>query len=120
MTAIAIVPESDATGTKTYRAVAGTRQSVGKTAGEALDALAAQLSEEEDGTLIVVQRMRPDRFFTQTQISRLQELMERWRQARDEGAALSPAEQTELNALIEAELLASGERAGALADSLGR
>ena len=44
-----------------------------------MDALAAQLDQSEAGTLIVVQQMRPDRFFTADQQQRLDELMVRWR-----------------------------------------
>jgi hypothetical protein len=82
MTTVAILPEATEAGT-TYRAVAGEKQSVGRTAGEALDALTAQLSDEEAGTLVVVQNLRPDRFFTAAQQDRLSELMSRWRTARD-------------------------------------
>jgi hypothetical protein len=127
MTAVAIVrEEATPEGETTYRAVAhgGATQSVGRTAGEALDALTAQLADEESGTLVVVQQMRPDRFFTETQIHRLQELMERRGAAQAAGqspeTALTPEEQAELGALIEAELLASAQRAAALADALGR
>jgi hypothetical protein len=53
----------------------------------------------------------PDRFFSEPQQQRLEELMARWRQARDSGRALSPEDQAELEGLIEAELRAAGERA---------
>ena len=52
------------------------------------------------------------------QIGRLKELMTRWREDRDSGRALSPAEQQELNALVESELEASARRAASLADQL--
>lgn len=42
MTTVAILPISDASGERIYRAIAGDKQSTGKTASEALDALAAQ------------------------------------------------------------------------------
>ena len=96
-----------------YRAVAGTRQAVARTAGGALDALTAQLPPEESGTLVVVHNHRPDQFFTAQQQQRLGELMQRWRSARDEGQSLPAAEQAELTALVEAEVRASGERAAA-------
>jgi len=95
------------------RAVAGARQAVAKTAGGALDALTAQLSPEEGGTLVVVQNHRADQFFTAQQQQRLEELMDRWRAARSSGKSLSPSEQAELNALVDAEVQASGERAAA-------
>ena len=98
----------------------GEQRAHGKTAGEALDALTAQLSADEASTLIIVQNLRPDRFFTATQQQRLDALMARWRSARDQGATLPVDEQTELEALIEAELQASADRAGTLADALGR
>ena len=116
MTAIEIVREGNTT-ERRYRAMthAGSVQSVGKTAGEALDALTAQLSEEEGGTLVVVQQGTPDRFFVAAQIRRLQELTE-----RSQRATLTPEEQAEYHDLIEAELVASAQRTAALADALGR
>jgi hypothetical protein len=117
MTKVAILPERSAKGVTMYRAVAGAHQAVANTAGAALDALTAQLSPDESGTLVVVQNHRPDRFFNAEQQRRLEDLMGRWRLARDAGKELSPTEQAELKSLVEAEILASGERAvAALAD----
>jgi hypothetical protein len=59
MTTIAILPDTPGSASTTYRAIAGQKQGVGKTAGEALDALASQLSDSESGTVIVVQQRRP-------------------------------------------------------------
>ena len=120
MTKVAILPEPAADGSVSFRAVAGDRQSVGRTAGEALDALTAQLPESDAGTLIVVQSLRPDRFFTAAQQQRLAELMQRWRAARDEGQPFTAEEQAELDALVEAELQAAGARAAALLQEVGR
>ena len=120
MTKVAILPIPAEQGTCSYRAIAGDRHAQGKTAGEALDALTAQLSAEEASTLIIVQSLRPDRFFTAAQQQRLEALMARWRSARDQGASLSADEQAELQALIEAELQAATGRAAKLADTLGR
>lgn len=120
MTNVAILPIPTAQGDLSYRAVAGEKHAQGKTAGEALDALTAQLSADEASTLVVVQSLRPDRFFTATQQQRLAALMARWRILRDQGSTLPPDEQTELEALIAAELQASAARTAALADSLGR
>ena len=120
MKAVAILPERPGSDETTYRAVAGNIQSVGKTAGEALDALNAQLGEEEAGTLIIVQNLRPDRFFSAQQQHRLEELMTRWRSARDSQSALSPHEQDELQALVDAELTAATQRAKMLIDELSR
>jgi hypothetical protein len=118
MTTIAIVPENPGTQGTQYRAIAGSKQSVGRTAGEALDALAPQLDEAQAGTLVVVQQLRPDRHFTAEQQKRLGELMTRWRQARDAGTALPAAEQAQLDGLVEAELRAAAKRAAALVHEL--
>jgi hypothetical protein len=118
MTTIAILPEGPGLPQR-YRAVAGEKQSVGKTAGEALDALTAQLADAESGTLLVVQAFRPDRFFTAAQQQRLGELWGRWQAARSGGPPLTAAEQAELEALVQAEVRASAERARALLNGLG-
>lgn len=47
MTTVAILPTRDASGEKSYRVIAGDKHSVGKTAGQALDALTAQFGETE-------------------------------------------------------------------------
>ena len=120
MTKVAILPESTNAGQLTYRAIAGEHQSLGKTAGEALDALTATLSNEESGTLVVVQHHHPDPFFTAPQQARLHELMARWRAARDTGAALPPAEQAKLDALADAEVRAATARTAALLKELGQ
>ena len=114
MTKVAILPEPTDRGATTYRAIAGVRQSVGKTAGEALDALTAALPESESGTLVIVQHCRPDGFFTAQQQERLKHLMAGWRAARDASTSLPPAEQAELDALIETEVRAASERAAAM------
>ena len=62
MTTIAIVPEFVGASGTIWRAVAGEKESAGKTASEALDALTGQLNESELSTLVIVQRLRPDRF----------------------------------------------------------
>lgn len=120
MTRVAILPVPTATGGVVYHAIAGEKQSHGKTAGEALDALAPQLSGEETGTLVIVQHLRPDRFFGAEQQQRLAELMERWRAARDAGTSLPAAEQAELEGLIAEELRASANRTSALLHELTR
>ena len=118
MTKVTIVPEgADVSGSR-FRASARGRESVGRTPGEALDALAGQLTEEEAGTLVVVQNMKPDRFFTAAQQRRLADLMGRWREARDAGRQLDGAAQQELEDLAAAELRASGLRAEAMAREL--
>lgn len=114
MTTVAILPISDVNGEKSYRAIAGDKHSVGKTAGQALDALTAQLGEMEFSTLLVIQNFRPDSFFSAEQQERLSELMNLWRLAREQGLELPPEQQAELNCLVEIELRAATARTGAL------
>jgi hypothetical protein len=119
MTNVAILPVTTDQGGVSYRAIAGAKQSSGATAGAALDALTAQLPADEISTLVIVQSLRPDQFFTAAQQQRLDQLMARWRAARDQGTPLPAHEEAELEALIEAELHAATQRAAALADSVG-
>jgi len=114
MTKIAILPEPAESGQVTYRAIAGRQQSVGKTAGEALDALTSTLKGEDSATLVIVQHQRPDQFFTAEQQRRLEELMRRWRLSRDSGSPLPPDEAAELERLVDAEVRAAGQRTSAL------
>ena len=118
MTTVAILPEPTDSGQIAYRAIAGERQSLGKTAGEALDALTASLPNEEAGTLVIVQHQQPDQFFTAQQQARLEEMMTRWRMARDTGTVFPAAEQSELDALVDAELRGAAERTAALLKEL--
>ena len=120
MTTVAILPVSDAKGERLYRAVAGDKQSTGKTAGEALDALTAQLEGSELGTLLIIQSFRPDWFFSAEQQKRLSDLMNLWRTARDEGQTLPPKQQAELDSLVEAELKAATARTAALVQQLSQ
>lgn len=120
MTRVAILPIATEQGGVAYRAVAGARQSEGKTAGAALDGLAAQLSDAEASTLVIVQSGRPDAFFDAAAQQRLAQLMAHWRGARDQGSALPADEQAELTALVDAEVRAAAARAAALADDLGQ
>ena len=110
MTTVTILPEPTDIGDIAYRAIAGTQQSVGKTAGEALDALTALLPDDKTGTLVIVQNLRPDHFFEVEKQERLKELMACWRAARDSGASLSADEQAELSALVDLEVRAAIER----------
>ncbi len=108
MTTITILPEE-----KKFRAVAGKKQSVGRTAGEALDALTAQLGDDESGTLLVIQNQRPDKFFGSEEQNRLSELM-----SKMEDQTLSAEEATELEKLVEAELNGARRRAEELVGGL--
>jgi hypothetical protein len=96
------------------------KQSQGATAGEALDALTAQLADAERGTLVIVQDRRPDQYFNAEQQRRLAELMTRWRTCRDEGKSLPSDEAAELDALVDAELRGAGARAAAAVGELKR
>ena len=120
MTTIAIVSENLGTENVLYRAVTGRMHSQGKTVGEAIDALNAQLLPEESGLLVIVQNLLPDQFFSASQQYRLTELMAQWRVARDNSTPFSSELQTELNALVEAELQATTHRASHIRQDLGR
>lgn len=119
MTKVAILPVTTDQGSTSYHAIAGRKQSAGATAGAALDALTDQLSADETSTLVIVQTFRPDPFFTFVQQQRLEQLMSRWRTARDGGAPLSTPEQAELESLIATELASATRRTAALADDVG-
>ncbi len=114
MTTVAILPISDASGEKSYRAIAGDKYSIGKTAGQALDALTIQLGEIEFSALLVIQSFRPDSFFSTEQQEKLSELMNLWRLARDQGQELPLEQQAALDRLVEAELRAATARTAAL------
>jgi len=118
MTTIVLVPENTPTSPPAFRAIAGDVQALGATAGQALDAVTAQLGGPGETTLIVMQPMRPDQWFTAEQRQRLAELMARWRAARDTGAPFAPEEHAELEALVRAELEAAARRSAALARQL--
>lgn len=118
MTSIAIFPEEINPSCPGFLAIAGNCHSYGKTAGEALDAITAQMGGEAAGTLVVVQHMRGDSLFSEEQRKRLVELMQNWRDARDLGTSLTPSEQSELQNLVDAELSAATERATKLAASI--
>lgn len=60
MATISIVPISDVKGQKFYRALADDKHSEGKTAGQALDALTAQLGEVDFNAIVIIQSVRPD------------------------------------------------------------
>lgn len=102
MATIIILPET----ADSYRALAGDKESTGRTAGEALDALRAQLGDDESGTLAIVQAYKPDKFFTAAQQRRLTKLMR-----MSEAAKLSAEEERELESLVEAELVGARRRA---------
>jgi hypothetical protein len=114
MTTVSILPISSVSGEKSYRAIAGDKQWVGKTAGQALDGLTAQLGEANFSALIVIKSFHPDLFFSADQQKRLSELMNLWRVARDQGETLLLEQQAELDNLVDAELRAATARTTAL------
>lgn len=121
MTKVAIQSEPTNGGLPAFRAAAGGKQSVGRTAGEAVDALVTQLpaADAQATTIVIVQGLRPAPFFTAAQQQRLAELMDRWRAARDAGGSPDAAEQAELDELADAELRGSADRSAALLRELG-
>lgn len=120
MTTVSILAVPNDQGGRSYLAVAGDRRCDGKTPGEALDSMTAQLDQLESSTLVVLQNHLPDQFFTAEQRTRLEQLMTRWRAARDDGSEHSPEEQAELVALVDAEVRAAGRRAQAMVDELSK
>lgn len=115
MNTVAILPISNASGEKSYRAISGDKQSVGKTAGQALDALTIQLGKVEFRGLLIIDNFHGDQFFTREQQQRLSELMNIWRIARDQEQELSPEIQIELDNLVNLELNAATARSAFLA-----
>jgi hypothetical protein len=109
MTSIAVPPEQGEAGELRFRTIAGDRQSVGRTMGEALDALVADWPDDVQETAVLIQRFQPDMHFAEAQDQRARELLAR-------RAALSPAERGELEALVDAELDATVARTGGLAE----
>jgi uracil-DNA glycosylase len=114
MQTISIETIANVNGDRVYRAAIGDRQSIGKTAGEALDALTVQMGNQEINGFLLLPSYQPDQFFTAQQQQRLTELMSIWRTARDRGETITPEQQSELDDLIEAELDATAERAKAI------
>lgn len=114
---ITIAPEETHAVPLRFQARAGNVEATGETVGAALDALDAVLPEpkegEVSGTLVLVQRFRPDNFFAAPQQVRLSTLMERFRAARDAGQRLPDAEYQELESLVQAEVVGMGKRAQA-------
>jgi hypothetical protein len=114
MQSVTIYPVVRTDGAEAFRAVSSTSQTEGRTAGEALDAIAPSLPAQPSGTLVVIQPFHADEFFSAQQQARLGELMNRWRAARNAGKDLPPAEQDELARLVDAELRGAIERTSQL------
>lgn len=120
MTKIALYHESADPQLMPYRAVSGRNQARGRTPGEALDALASQLPHESAETLVIVRNLKPDRFFSAEQRSRLEALTAMRRDALDGNLPLTALEAAELEQLVDAELRASTQRATALFHDLSQ
>jgi hypothetical protein len=108
MKTITVLPEE-----KNFRAVAGKKESVGRTIGEAIDGLNAQLSEDESGTLLIIQKRHADKFFGKREQKLLAELM-----SKRENKTLSAEEKSQLEELVEAELDGARRRAEELIGGL--
>jgi hypothetical protein len=119
MTKIGLVEDTGGGDERIFRAITAHHQVMGRTAGEAVDALAAQLPAEETDTLIIVRGLHPDTFFTEAQRQRLEQLMASWRSARDAGTSLPADEQSELERLIDAEVREAAQCAATLGSELG-
>jgi hypothetical protein len=111
MQTISISTAASSSGDRLYRAAIGDQYSTGKTIGEALDALTVKIGSSDINGFLVLQSCQPDQFFGVEQQQRLAELMAIWRTAHDQGDALPLEQQAELDALVEAELNATAERA---------
>src|SRR4029453_1942772 len=97
MTTIAIRNDQKETGERRFRAIAGNRQSLGKTMGEALDALTAEWGDDVQETEVFIQRFQPEQYFSQGEYGRMQALLAH-------RSTLTPEESTELEALIDSEV----------------
>ncbi len=117
MTTIEILSEVIAEQT-IYRAICGVQQATGATPGQALDMLERDLATQGLGanseTVIIVQRFRPDNFFTVSQQLRLRELMDQFHQASAVGELFPQAQKEELEQLVDSELQAAIERSEAI------
>jgi hypothetical protein len=113
MSTIGVYPENDSRN-RVFRAVSGKRAAIGPTIGDAFKSLADEMGEPEETTLVVIQPMKPDRFFTAEQIGRLGELMAKSRVAWSSGKRLDDREEKELDDLVQAELVGMMERTKAL------
>jgi hypothetical protein len=114
MAIVTVTPDSTSGTPRMYRAIAGDRQAIGPTVGDAVNAVTEPAGDPAEMTVVVVQPMRPDRFFGAEQIHRLKELMTKWRAAMNAGTVLPADEQAELDDLVQAELEAMIERTKAL------
>jgi hypothetical protein len=118
MTKITITAQRPGSPDTMYTASTDARVSVGRTAGAALDALSEQIGGTHGGTLVVLQNLRGDEFFTVAEQQRIEELLTKWRLARDSGHTLPTDEQAELEALVNRELEGSAQRVESAASQI--
>ncbi len=118
MTKVIITPERSGGTVARFRAATRGHESVGNTPGAALDALAGQLNDQEAGSFVIVQNLRPDEFFTAAQQDRLLALLAGRREAQQRGRDLEPVEEAELELLVQAELDGAARRAAAMIQEL--
>ena len=118
MTKVTITPQNFGSSNASFRAATRGHESVGSTPGAALDALAKQLNETDTNTLVIVQNMGPDEFFTAAQQQRLSDLLSKRRVALDNGAEMDPGDKSELEVLIDAELDGAIRRSAAMVKEL--
>lgn len=109
MDTITILPNKNDGKPIGFSAVTSDHEAIGRTAGEALDALTSK-TQTEISEPIIIQQFHSDRYFSEAQRQRLAELMSHWRQARDTDTELSPAEMEELNRLVDEEMIAAAKR----------
>jgi phenylpyruvate tautomerase PptA (4-oxalocrotonate tautomerase family) len=114
MSTIAIFPESPMQPKTLFRAVSGAKQFIAASVGEAVVGLTQELGEPQETTLVIIQPMKSDQFFTQSQQNRLALQMTRWRAAGDGGIPLTNEEQQELTQLVHEETQAATLRAKSL------
>lgn len=114
--AVSIRPDEDKDVAPYFRAIADNYEAAGRTAGEALDALNAKFGTGERRSLVVIQQIGGDAYFSEAQYDRMRVLLDK----RNALGALTDAEQAELEGLAREELLASAKRSEVLANALGR
>jgi hypothetical protein len=110
MRAIAIVENQGGAGAAAFRALSENFQATGHTPGEALDLLTSRSPEKFSDAPVFFQTLAPDEFFTKAQIDHLSNLMTRWRLAREKNTVLSPTELSELETLVDQEIVGATRR----------
>jgi hypothetical protein len=118
MTSITVLRDENGTDTgPRFTAVTNTGklQSIGKTMGEAIDALIAKLPDDQASEIVIVVQPRPETAFNKDQVTRLRRLI-----VAAKISPLSSDDQAEMEALIDAEFKASAQFASTVASALGR